>query len=243
MTKKFRLSPLLLLLILGWATAVSAQSYGFVSPNTRENLKLKEAIRQMNSREELHLRDQAVNLSCVVKTKISVSRALGSWTDGAEHSVVLRLNSDESTLRYVLSRMGREAQQKYVIYFHPEANGPDDLYILRMPSRDLAALATTLNRAGVPFGTFVRSRDTTTIYIIDLNRELGAKIVAAARQLRARYSLQSGNADLFGDDKREQARVKFEQEIKDYETKNPNLPPACNDARAAQRKIVEVSSQ
>ncbi|HEX5875617.1 MAG TPA: hypothetical protein VFY60_13300, partial [Pyrinomonadaceae bacterium] len=70
-----------------------------------------------------------------------------------------------------------------------------------------------------------------------------AKIVAAARQLRARYSLQSGNADLFGDDKREQARVKFEQEIKDYETKNPNLPPACNGARAAQRKIVEVSSQ
>ncbi len=231
MTTKIRFFPFLLLLILGWTTAVSAQSYGFVSPNTKENLKLKEAIRQMNSREELHLRDQAVNLSCVVKTKISVSRALGSWTDGAEHSVVLSLNSDESTLRYVLSRMGREAQQKYVIYFHPEANGPDDLYILRLPSRDLAALATALNRAGVPFGTFVRSRDTTTIYIIDLNRELGAKIVAAARRLRARYSLQSGNADLFGDDKREQARVKFEQEIKDYETKNPNLPPACDAAK------------
>ncbi len=174
-----------------------------------------------------------------MKTKISVSRALGSWTDGAEHSVVLRLNSDEPTLRYVLSRMGREAQQKYAIYFHPEPKGEDDLYILRVPARNLAALATALNRAGVPFGTFVRSRDTTTIYIIDLNRELGAKIVAAARRLRARYSLQSGNADLFGDDKREQARVKFEEEIKSYETKNPNLPAACN----AQRKIVEVSSQ
>lgn len=238
MKTKIPRSTLLLLVVLCWTTLVSAQSYGFVSPNTRENLKLKEAIQQMNSREELHLRDQAVNLSCVVKTKIRASRALGSWTDGAEHSIVLRLNSDESTLRYVLSRMGREAQQKYVIYFHPEPKGEDDLYILRVPARNLAALATAMNRAGVPFGTFVRSREATTIYIIDLNRELGPKIVAAARRLRARYSLQAGNADLFGDDKREQARLKFEQEIKDYETKNPNLPPTCN----APRKIAEVTS-
>ena len=235
MTTKFRFSPiraLVLLLVLGWTTAVSAQSYGFVSPNTKENLKLKEAIAQMNSQEELHLRDQAVNLSCVVKTKIRVSRALGTWTDGAEHSIVLSLDSDEPTLRYVLSRMGREAQQKYVIYFHPEPNGEDDLYILRVPARNLAALATTLNRAGVPFGTFVRSREATTIYIIDLHRELRTKIIAAARRLRAQMSVQSGNADLFGDDKREQARVKFEEEIKNYETKNPNLPPACDAQRA-----------
>ena len=235
MTIKFRFSPiraLVLLLVLGWTTAVSAQSYGFVSPNTKENLKLKEAIAQMNSQEELHLRDQAVNLSCVVKTKIRVSRALGTWTDGAEHSIVLSLDSDEPTLRYVLSRMGREAQQKYVIYFHPEPNGEDDLYILRVPARNLAALATTLNRAGVPFGTFVRSREAPTIYIIDLHRELRTKIIAAARRLRAQMSVQSGNADLFGDDKREQARVKFEEEIKNYETKNPNLPPACDAQRA-----------
>jgi hypothetical protein len=37
-----------------------------------------------------------------------------------------------------------------------------------------------------------------------------------------------GDADLFGDDLREQARIKFEQEIKNYETKNPQLPPPCD---------------
>jgi len=223
----------LLLLVLSWTTVVSAQSYGFVSPNTSENLELEEAIKRMNSPEEIQFRDKAVNLSCVVKTKIRAARALGSWSDGAEHTILLRINSDEPTLRYVLSRMGRDAQQKYVIYFHPQEKGPDDLYILRVPARtrNLAALAKTLNRAGVPFGTFVRSGQTTTIYIIDLERELRAKIRTAARQLRARLSMQTGDADLFGDDSREQARVKFEQEIKNYETKNPNLPPTCDVQR------------
>src|SRR5687768_10036453 len=136
-------SALALLLVLGWTTAVSAQSYAFVSPNTSENLKLEDAIKRMNSREEIQFRDKAVNLSCVVKTKIHATRALGSWSDGAEHTVVLRINGDEPTVRYVLSRMGRDAQQKYVIYFHPQAAGPDDLYILRVPARtrNLAALA------------------------------------------------------------------------------------------------------
>ena len=45
---------------------------------------------------------------------------------------------------------------------------------------------------------------------------------------RARLTYQTGDADLFGDDIREKAKVKFEQEIKDYETKNPNLPPTCD---------------
>ncbi len=37
---------------------------------------------------------------------------------------MLRVNSDEATLRYVLSRMGRDAQQKYVtlwvLFYGPE---------------------------------------------------------------------------------------------------------------------------
>jgi hypothetical protein len=56
--------------------------------------------------------------------------------------------------------------------------------------------------------------------------------MTAARSLRARVSQQSGNAQLFGDDERPQAKVKFEQEIKSYETKNPNLPPTCDVQRA-----------
>lgn len=225
------LRSLLLVLIVGWTTAVSAQqNYGIVSPNTKTDLKLADAIAGMSSAEESKLLTQAHNLSCVVRSRIRAFRALGSWSDGAEYSVLLRLSGDERTLRYVLSRIGRDAEQKYVIYFHPQPKGSADLYILRprKGTRNLVALSNSLENAGIPFRTLVPSRGTSSIYVIDLDRNLREKIMAAAQTLRARVSQQSGNAQLFGDDERPQARLKFEQEIKSYETKNPNLAPTCD---------------
>jgi len=202
---------------------------GFVSPNTRTDLKLEDAIKAMNSAEEVRLRAKAINLGCVVRSRIRAFKALGSWSDGAEHSVMLRVKSDEATLRYVLSRMGRDAQQKYVIYFHPRPRGSADLYTLRLRrTPNFLALANTLERAGIPFRTLVRAGRTTAVYIIDLDRDLRQKILTAARRLRARVSHEAGNAALFGDDEREKAKTIFEQEIKNYEMKNPNLPPACD---------------
>ena len=150
---------------------------------------------------------------------------------------MMRVRGDEATLRYVLSRMGRDAEQKYVIYFHPKVGGTVNLYTLRprMRWRNLVALTNELERAGIPFRTIVPSRQTTAIYIIDLDRDLRAKIMNAARRLRARVSQEPGSAQLFGDDEREKAKVKFEQEIKEYETKNPNLPPTCDVQRKRRR--------
>ena len=227
---------LALVLLLGWTTAVSAQqaqkplNVGIVSPNTKTNLKLEQAIAGMSSPEEAKLVNQAVNLGCVVRSPITAFRALGSWNDGAEHSVLLRVRGDEESLRYVLSQMGRDAEQKYVIYFHPDAKGSVDLYVLRprTSAKNLVKLTNELERAGIPFSTMVPERGTTAIYIIDLDRDLREKILAAARKLRAQVNKETGTAKLFGDDIREKAKEKFDQEIKTYETKNPNLPPACD---------------
>jgi hypothetical protein len=231
MIRSSNLRSLLLVLLLGWATAVSAQqNYGIVSPNTRTDLKLQEAIVGMNSAEESKLLKQAINLGCVVRSRIKAFRALGSWSDGAEPSVLFSVNGNEESLRYVLSRLGRDAQQKYVIYFHPKPQGTADLYILRLRTRrrNLAALSNTLELEGIPFRTIVPSGNTTAIYIFDLDRDLRAKILAAARKLRARVTSQPGNAALLGHDLRPKAKDKFQQEIKTFETKNPNLPPTCD---------------
>lgn len=227
---------LLLLLVLTWSSAARAQqdqaavNYGFVSPNTATNLKLEQAIAGMSSPAETALQKKAINLSCVVRTKIEAFKALGSWNDGAEHSVMVRVKSDEDTLRYVVSRMGRDAQQKYVIYFHPQPGGTVDLYTLRTPNRprNLISLSAALEHAGIPFSTIVPLKNTTTIFIIDLDRDLREKILNAARTLRAQVNSQPGKAKLFGDDIRQQAQTVFDKDIKDYENKNPNLPPTCD---------------
>jgi hypothetical protein len=234
---------LLLLLVLAWSSAVSAQqdhesvAYGFVSPNTSENLKLEQAINGMSSREETELRKKAINLSCVVRTKIQAFRALGSWSDGAEPSVMVRVKADEETLRYLMSRMGRDAHQKYIIYFHPQPAGEADLYTLRprKGARNLVALTTALERAGIPFRTIVPLKQTTTVYIIDLDRKLRPMIMNAAQTLRARVTSEPGKAQLFGDDERQKAKTVFEQDIKNYETKNPGLAPACDVQKRRKR--------
>lgn len=222
------------LLILALATACFAQTslnYGFVSPNTKENLKFEDAIKGMRSAEETKLVRQSVNLGCVVRSRIRAFRSLGSWSDGVEHSVMIRVQSDEPTVRYVLSRLGRDAQQKSVLYFHPQPAGSADLYTLkpRRPARNLMSVANTLQQTGIDFRTLVPTRSGTWIYVVDLKRELRPKVMAAAKRLRANVSSQSGNAEFVGDDDRaDEAKVVFDQEIRNYEAKNPNLPPACD---------------
>lgn len=228
-------------LVLTLATAAVAQSslnYGFVSPNTKENLKLQDAIKGMHSAEETKLVKQSLNLGCVVRSPVRAFRSLGSWSDGAEHSVMIRVRSDESTVRYLLSRLGRDARQKSILYFHPQPAGTADLYTLKPPRRmrNLTALAQTLERAGIAFRTLVPVKSGTWIYIVDLNRELRTKVMAAAKRLRARVSSETGNAAFVGDDQPDEAKVVFDQEIRDYETKNPNLPPTCDTRKRGLRR-------
>lgn len=215
------LRSLLLILVTATATWAQALNYGFVSPNTKENLKLEDAIKGMGSTEETKLVRESINLGCVVRSRIRAFSALGSWSDGAEHSVMLRVRSDEPTVRYLLSRLGRDARQKSVLYFYPTPAGTAQLYVLqpRTTVRDLTAVANALDRAGIEFRTLVPLKSGTWIYIVDLKRELRAKVMAAAKRLRASVNTRSGNADFID---------AYDKEIQSYETKNPNLPPACD---------------
>lgn len=222
-----------LFLVLALATAAIAQTslnYGFVSPNTKENLKLEDAIKGMSSAEETKLVRQSINMGCVVRSRVRAFRSLGSWSDGAEHSVMIRVQSDEPTVRYVLSRLGRDARQKSILYFHPQTAGTADLYTLkpRRPMRNLTTLANALQRAGIEFRTLVPIKSGTWIYVVDLKRELRGKVMAAAKRLGARVSSVAGNAEFVGDDQVDEAKVVFDDEIRNYETKNPNLPPTCD---------------
>ena len=145
-------------------------------------------------------------------------------------SVVFLVDGDEPTVRYVLSRLGRNARQKSILYFHPQTAGTADLYTLkpRRPMRNLANLTQSLERAGIEFRTLVPVKSGTWVYIVDLKRELREKVMNAARRLRARVNTESGNASFVGDDQADEAKIVFDEEIRKYEEKNPNLPPTCD---------------
>jgi len=206
-----------------------ALNFGFVSPNTREDLTLNDAIEGLKSTEETNLLQRIQTLRCVVRRSISTRRALGSWIDGAEPSILLRITSDEPTMRYLMSRLGKDANQKAVLYFHSRTKGSDRIYIIR-PAKHyrFATLNQLLDQSGISFRTIVPSRHTIVVYVVDTENNLGTKVKIAAQKLRARVSSQPGDASFIGDDVlREKGQAVFQQEINYYESKHPNLPPAC----------------
>jgi len=213
-----------------------ANSYLFVSPNTRENLTIREAIARLSSREEQRLIDEAVLVTCRLHLAARVQRAVGSWSDGAQHSTVLRASADVATLRYAASWLGKSARQKTVLYFHRSLSGGARMYLLFVPrgNRDMAAVAAELDADGLANRTLVPRKMRMVIYVVDLKNELPAKVRTAARRLRARISSISGDGRFIGDENdRDKAQVIFEQELKKYEVRHPGARRPCRKKRAA----------
>jgi hypothetical protein len=237
----------LLVLLLAGAGSVTGQTsrapatenqqrlnYAFVSPNTRENLALDEAIKSLHSAEERKLITRIGDLACRLKSRFRIARAVGSWSDGAEHSVLVRITAEEPKVRYLLSSVGKSANQKSVLYFQDQSSGSATIYILSpgKTRRSLKSTAAILDQAGIAFRTLVPTRNGAIVYIVDLKRELLNKVIAAARRLRARLDAKTGKAEFIGDDvDRQKAQLVFAQEIKDYETRHPQIPATCASAR------------
>jgi hypothetical protein len=227
--KLLRLLVSFLLLSCAIVTPQSSRNFGFVSPNTRDDLKLEDAIQGMDSQEERILLSRARNLGCVIKRTVSTMPAVGSWSDGAEHSILIRVNADESTIRYLMSRLGIDANQKAVVYFHPQAKGRARIYIIQPSNRfrSFRQIGGVLDKSGIAFRTLVPTRSRVIVYVIDIENTMRRKVNDAAKRLRGRVISQTGNADFIGDDSRDMGQAVFAEEMKQYERKHPRLPPPC----------------
>lgn len=212
-----------------------AISYVFVSPNTSENLTLPQAIAALNSWEEKRLLGEVRFVACRLHLEPRVQKAIGSWTDGAEHSTMLRVTASEAEVRYASSWLGKFARQKAALYFRRGALGGARLFVLVLPRNGIrfGAVANQLDVDGVENRTMVRQRKGIVIYIVDLKNDLNAKVLTVAHKLHARLSSLRGDGEFIGDDNdREKARAVFEQEIVKYEAGHPRLGRACRRTAA-----------
>jgi hypothetical protein len=207
-----------------------AASYAFVSPNTRENLTLKEAIESLRSLDERRLIEETRTVACRLHLPLHVRKAVGSWTDGAEHSTLIRAGMTEASVRYTASWLGKFARQKAILYFRQGSFGRARMYILLLPRHlhDMAAITTELDSDGVANRTLVPLRERVLVYIVDLKDDLRGKVSTAARRLHARLSSLKGQGEFIGDDDRDEAQAVFEQEILKYEVSHPRVRRACH---------------
>jgi len=213
-----------------------AISYGFVSPNTQENLKLEEAVKNLNSAEEVRLLYETQTVACRVRAQSRINKSLGDWADGAEHSMIFRLYSDESTIRYAVAALGKRWRQKTVLYFRRQTGGTARMYLIPIQQRHRGfnfvarTVAKALDDAGVSYRTLVPLKTRLLVYVVDLSNELQPQVRKAAHQLRARSLAFTGTGAFIGNDNdRDQAQEIFEQEIKHYEAHH-SLNQRCRNA-------------
>ncbi|HKR00644.1 MAG TPA: hypothetical protein VJT09_08220 [Pyrinomonadaceae bacterium] len=209
-----------------------AASYTFVSPNTRENLTLRQAVRLLNSREELQLIGRINHLSRCLRLKPFVTKAIGNSTDGAEHSALFRVYTDRPTLRYADARLGKVQRQKTVLNFRQADSGTARMYSIRirMGRRTLASIARTLDESGVPFRTLVpQARRRMLIYVVDLDSQLSNQVASAARRLGGLLSMIKGTGEFIGNDAdRDRAQEVFTEEIRRFEDAHAGVARRCS---------------
>lgn len=210
--------------------SAKALSYGFVSPNVRDGLSLQDAISGLNSREEFQLIKETREVACRLRVKASVTKAIGSWSDGAEHSTIIRLTAEEPTIRFAVAALGKLARQKAVLYFRRNQSGRGRMYTLLLPAKenDLSLVARELDSNGLQNRTLVPLKSRVMIYIVDLENELQTKVRTAARRLRARLTFVKGSGAFIGDpNDRNAAQQMFGEVMKTYEISGPPLKKNC----------------
>ena len=219
--------------------ARKALSYVFVSPNTRDNLKLEEAIRNLNSAEEVRLVHEARDIACRVQAKARVNKSLGNWSDGAENSMIFRIYSEESGVRYAAASLGKNWRQKTVLYFRRQGSGKARMNVISVPRQHrglnfaIRTVAKTLDEAGVSYRTLVPLKTRVMVYVVDLRNELQPQVRHAGRELHARPLSFAGTGEFVGNDTdREKAQEVFAGEIKAYES-NHSVSNRCRHTNLA----------
>lgn len=234
----------------GQPAAASAQlenrvSYLFVSPNTREGLSADDALRRLDSGEEAELIAEARGLTRCLGMKAEIAKALGSWTDGAEHMALIKTAADEATARYVNARLGMAARQKSVLYFRVHSGGGSKMYVLKVkPGRDLTEVIELLDGSGIRYRTIIPGPRRVLVYVVDLDGELGESVYAAARRLGGRYGVLIGTGAFIGDgEDRESAREVYRDVVSRYEASRPRAEGVCGAHGRAPGSTLGVSSR
>lgn len=214
--------------VLAWlllAPAGSAQSFIFVSPNTRDGMSAPCALDSLNSLEQRNFLAVARYLGSRICSKPQVRSAAGLNGPGAENSALVTGCHGESA-RYLGELLGRYAHQKWILVFDAAQNSAalhtnERLVILTWPGGEPLRVIQELRSHAIGFATLVMEEKAVRVYVWakDSSQEAPLRTLAASESGAGVGAIQeiAGTGTLVGDDSRAAAQRVLDARIHSYE--------------------------
>lgn len=197
------------------------------SPSVTD-VKLARAIKDIDSGRVTWSADQLKTLMKELDLAGALKKGVGVWKDGAEATLIYRGMGDSiEALIDVASKIGQLLDQKNVIVFRADFDAPDALIEAFFPSTDYQATVEAVQKAGVEFGTYDKTKK--GINATFLNKDGAESVKKAVEAIESvgaeNVQITTGEGHFLGDEAWE-TRIAGK---KDYEkriaTKEENAGP------------------
>jgi hypothetical protein len=199
-----------------------AQSFLFVSPNTRGPMSDESALGSLDSFEQTNFVAAANYLGTRLCPKPQVANAEGMDRTGAENSILVT-GCKSGEARYLGELLGRYAHQKWVLVFDPASRSNERLFIITFAAAEPADTLKEMRRFEIKAATVVPAtqkdgkdrRVRVYLWVPDHSQE--AAIHSFAMAVHGAVEEIAGKGTMIGADSRISAQKIFDREIKAYE--------------------------
>ena len=196
----------------------SAQSFLFVSPNTRNHMTEESALDSFDSFEQANFLAVANHLAARLCFKPQVWSSEGMDGSNTENSsLVVGCPGDRA--RYIGALLGRYAHQKWILIFDPapRTKSSERLFIATFPTDHPADTAKELHHQAINAGAIVIQANLVRFYLWVKDNSQDALMHSFVDAHHGSLEEIMGKATLIGSDSRPAAQRIFDQRIHLYE--------------------------
>lgn len=198
------------------STVCPAQSFLFVSPNTRDHLSDEAAADSLTSFEQSNFLAVANYLAGKICSAPQVLSAEGIYAGNAENSSLVT-GCKNRQADYLGELLGRYAHQKWILVFEPSSTGNERLSIITFTGNHPSDAIRQLRQYNVSGATVLAQGQTIRVYIWTTDHSQDAAIHALADAEHGSIEVIQGKGILIGNDDRSVAQHVFDQRIRSYE--------------------------
>ena len=199
-----------------FAGLCSAQSFLFVSPNTRENMSDESAAESLGSFEQSNFLAVANYLAARICARPHVRSAEGIYAGQAENSGTIT-GCPSIQARYLGELLARYSHQKSLLIFDPSENGGEHLFVISVSAERPEEVIQGLRRSGINGATVAIQDQLLQVYIWATDNSQNTVIHAFAEIEHSALQDIPGKGTLIGNDDRSAAQKLFDQRIRAYE--------------------------